>query len=131
MENPRSEAPMPPHTTKKEFEMTTAPGFIEGLWDGLKAEALTLEAAAIDRLKALETAAVADIKDVFTLGAPLAVKAIEAEAVKVATGQEKFGSAVASVTQQLEVELGPVAIQDVQALIQLAFRGLPFLLKLI
>jgi hypothetical protein len=122
---------MPPHTTKKEFEMTTAPGFIEGLWDGLKAEALTLEAAAIDRLKALETAAVADIKDVFTLGAPLAVKAIEAEAVKIATGQEKFGSAVASVTQQLEVELGPVAIQDVQALIQLAFRGLPFLLKLL
>jgi hypothetical protein len=109
--------------------MANSPDFITSLWDDLKAEAAKLEAAAIERLKELETVAVADIKDVFSVGAPLAVKAIEAEAVKVASGQEKFGSAVTSVMQQLETELGPVAIQDVQALIQLAFRGLPLLLK--
>lgn len=73
--------------------------------------------------KEIETEAVADIEQIFKIGAPLAVNAIIAAATRGISGTEKFGEAVASVTQQLEVQLGPVAVQDIQALVQTAFRG--------
>ncbi|HEY2068243.1 MAG TPA: hypothetical protein VGG48_01715 [Rhizomicrobium sp.] len=93
------------------------------LWDDIKAEAEKV----YDELKTvavnLEQDAVADIKQVFQVGAPIALQAVITEAGKTITGEEKFGNAVTNVTQQLEVKLGPVAEQDVQALVQTAYRG--------
>lgn len=95
----------------------------ETFWDDIKAEALKVESELKVVAVNLETAVVADIKQVFAIGIPLALQAIIAEAPKLISGNEKFGNAVTSVTQDLEIKLGPVAVQDVQALVQTTLRG--------
>ena len=104
---------------------TTLPGLLAEIANGLAAEAAHLEAAALSVARNLAASAVADFEDVIRIGVPLAVEAVIGEAANLISGREKFGNAVASVMQQLEATLGPVAIQDVQALVQLAFRSLP------
>lgn len=94
------------------------------LWADIVTEANKVKDELISLGKQLETAVVADIRAVFAQGAPLAVAAIIAEAPKLISGEEKFGNAVASVAEQLQVNLGPIAIQDVQTLVQAAFRGI-------
>jgi hypothetical protein len=99
-------------------------GFLGSLWTEIKAEAAKVIGEAEQLGSDLVKEGVADLEAVFKAGLPLAIAAVLAEAPKVASGQEKFGSAVTSVFQQLEVALGPMLIQDVQALIQFAYRGL-------
>lgn len=93
------------------------------LWDDIKTEATKIEAELKAIASTLETDAVADIEAIFKVGAPLAVQAIASQAAALISGTEKFGAVVTSVMQQLEAILGPVLIQDVQALVQIAFRG--------
>lgn len=104
--------------------VTPSNPFIQ-LWDDVVAEGkkdlAALETLAID----IGDEVVADIEDVFRVGAPLAVSAIIAEAPKVISGSEKFGNAVASVTQSLETSnLGTIVVADVQSLVQTAYTGL-------
>lgn len=67
--------------------------------------------------------AVAAFEDVLRVGTPMAIEAILNEAPKTISGTEKFGNAVTNVAQQLQVQLGPVAMGDVQALVQTVYRG--------
>lgn len=94
------------------------------LWDDIKAEAVKvadeLEGLAVE----IGKEAVASIEDVFREGAPLAVAAVVAQIPKVLSGSEKFGEAVTSVAQDLQAKLGPVAMGDVQTLVQSTFTGL-------
>ncbi|HEY1961006.1 MAG TPA: hypothetical protein VGG69_01200 [Rhizomicrobium sp.] len=103
----------------------TTPDFVSQIWIGFKAEAVKLEAGALALAHTLGAAAVADFEEVVRIGAPLAAQAVIGQAANLVSGQEKFGGAVTSVMQQLEAAVGPVAIEDVQALVQLAFRSLP------
>jgi hypothetical protein len=94
------------------------------LWNDIEAEAAkdlkALEVLAVD----VGTQVVATIEDIFAHGAPLAVAAILTEAPKVISGREKFGNAVTSVAQDLQVKLGPLVMADVQTLVQTAYTGL-------
>lgn len=93
------------------------------LWADITAEAEKVKTELVALGKELATEAVADIEAVFKAGAPLVLPAILAEAPKLISGEEKFGNAVTNVAQQLQVQLGPVLIQDVQALVQTGFRS--------
>lgn len=93
------------------------------LWNDAKAEWQKVWGEIKTDAQALETAAVADFRQIVAVGLPLAVQAIASQASQLISGNEKFGNAVASVTQQLEAKLGPVAVQDVQALVQTTFRA--------
>lgn len=104
---------------------TTSPDFLTEIWTGFQTEAAKFETGALALARTLTATAVADFEQVVGIGAPLAAQAVVGEAAKPGSGQEKFGNAVTSVMQQLETALGPVAVQDVQALVQLAFRSLP------
>lgn len=104
--------------------MTNTTNPFGALWDEIKAEAAKVETEAVALAEQFATSAVADIEAVFAIGAPLAIQAVMDAAPLVMGGSEKFGTAVTSVMQTLETKLGPVAIQDVQALIQTAYRGI-------
>jgi len=93
------------------------------LWDDIQAEALKVKDEIVSLAGTLAVAAVADIEQVFAMGAPLAVQAILAEAPKLISGSEKFGNAAVSVMESLQASLGPVAIQDVHTLVQTAYQG--------
>lgn len=54
----------------------------------------------------------------------IALQAVIAEAPKLISGSEKFGSAVTSVVQQVEAQGKAVAIQDAQMAVQGAFRAI-------
>lgn len=94
------------------------------LWQDIEAEAKKvgpeLEALAVTE----EQAAVATIEQVFDVGAPLAVAAVIQQAPLLISGQEKFSNAVTSVAQDLEAKLGPVAMGNVQTLVQNTYTGL-------
>lgn len=94
------------------------------LWDDIKAEAEKVGSEIETLAVEVGNAAVATIEDVFAQGAPLAVAAILAQAPKLISGSEKFGEAVTSVAQDLQVKLGPIAMADVQTLVQTTFTGL-------
>jgi hypothetical protein len=94
------------------------------LWDDILAEGAKVVTEAKALAVTLETEAVAAFEDICRVGAPLAVAAVLAEVPKIATGEEKFGNAVTSVAEDLQKQLGPVAIADVQTLIQTTVRGL-------
>lgn len=72
----------------------------------------------------LLTEGVADIKDIFEQGIPIATQAVAAAAKMVLSGDTKFSTVVTSVAQALEIKLGPVAIQDIWMLVQFVFRSL-------
>ena len=68
--------------------------------------------------------AVADFATVLKEVAPIAARAVVAQAKLVATGKQKFSAAVVAVWQALEARIGPVAQQDVHALVQMTYQGL-------
>lgn len=53
----------------------------------------------------------------------LAIQAVIAEAPKLISGSEKFGSAVTSIVQTVESQGKAIAIQDAQMAVQGAFRA--------
>jgi hypothetical protein len=90
-------------------------GFFEGAWTTVKTDAVEL-------FTQTETLVVADLKALWAFAAPLAINAVIAEASKVASGQEKFGNAVASVVQSVEAAGKPILVADGQALVQNAYN---------
>jgi len=94
------------------------------LWDDIQTEAGKIETGLEALAVTVETNAVAAIEDVFKIGAPLAVAAIMQQVPLLISGTEKFGNAVTSVAQDLQSKLGPIAIADVQTLVQTTFTGL-------
>lgn len=65
---------------------------------------------------------VAEAEHVLRQLASLALSAVIAEAPKLISGQEKFGNAVASITQSVEASGKKVLIADAQLAVQAAFR---------
>jgi hypothetical protein len=107
------------------MSQTGSTGFFTTIWDTVKTDAEAVWDTDIKPVVSnLVSTGEADIEAVFTTGIPLAIKAVAAQASLVLSGQEKFDAAVVSVAQQLEVALGPVVMADVQALVQIVFRGL-------
>lgn len=94
------------------------------LFAGVAAEVAKVSAEVVALGAKLVSTGVADVEQVFALGAPIAVQAVLAEAPKVISGQEKFSNAVTNVMQKLEAKLGPVAIGDVRTLVQIAYQGM-------
>lgn len=94
---------------------TELEGFFANAWATVKADATEL-------FVETETIVVADLKALWAFAAPLAINAVMAEAAKVATGEEKFGNAVASVVQSVEAAGKPILIADGQALVQNAYN---------
>jgi hypothetical protein len=107
---------------------SAAPNFLNELWDGAKAAVSNMETSSVTEAKSLFSTAKGDASALFKAGLPIAVQAVIAEAPKVASGEEKFGSATASVAQLLEADFGPVAIKDAEAMVQLAYHWMPSLL---
>lgn len=94
---------------------TELEGFFEAAWTTVKADATELFTES-------EAIVVADLKALWAFAAPLALNAVMAQATAVATGQEKFGNAVASVVQSVEAAGMPIVITDGQALVQNAYN---------
>src|SRR6185312_3777413 len=85
------------------------------LFAKIKEEVASLIPAAENIAVEVEQGAFAALEAVFEAGYPIARDAIIAEAPKLISGQEKFGSAVTHVMEALQVKLGPVIVADVQA----------------
>jgi hypothetical protein len=90
-------------------------GFFENAWTTVKTDAVEL-------FTQTETLVVADLKALWAFAAPLAINAVIAEAKNIASGQEKFGNAVASVVQDVEAAGKPILVADGQALVQNAYN---------
>jgi hypothetical protein len=65
-----------------------------------------------------------DVKALWAALAPVALQAIQDNATKVMTGEEKFGTAVTTVVQTAEAQGQSILIQDAQALVQNTFNWL-------
>lgn len=86
-----------------------------------KLQALGTEAEKV--IESVGTVVVADVEAAFQELGTLALNAVLAEAPKVLSGAEKFGSAVTSVVQAVEASGKAVLVQDAQMAVQAAVRA--------
>lgn len=106
-------------------------GFFETLeqefeqgWEKLKETVSADAVAALQEGKELVQEGEQALTSLWQIGAPLALAAITSQAPLVISGAEKFGAAVASVAMDLEKQIGPVVISDVQAIVQNGYNWL-------
>lgn len=102
----------------------------ESLWADIKTEAETVLHNVEGVAQSIGAAVVNDFTALWNAGLPVALREIENQIPNLISGSEKFSNVVTTVTQSLESQFGPVALQDIYAIVQLAFRGLGVALTL-
>lgn len=98
--------------------------FLAFLGSLISAEVKKIAPTVVKDSEQFVSTAVKDVREVFSVGVPFAVKFVKAEASKVISGREKFSNAVVNTIQAVEAKLGPVVVADIQALVQLTYRDM-------
>lgn len=94
---------------------STLENYFETAWTEVKADAVEL-------WDETETTVVSDLEALWSFAAPIAINAVMAQVSSVASGTEKFGTAVTTVVQAVEAAGKPIVIADGQALVQNAYN---------